>query len=256
MVNTPSRVPRVTVPVAGTLPPRRTRRTLGACVAAAAATTCLAGGGVAATAAPASDAKAPAANPDVLVNVDHDLYLVSPDGSHKPRRLTTSGDVGGASFSPDRSRIVYSKERDRFTNLYVMRSDGTGAVNLTSGSVVAERDPDWSPDGTQIVFWRVSYLASDNFSAIVTMPAHKGAAYRVVAHNERDIRGCDAPFYGSPVWSPTRAEIAVDALCGSEGREVIAIFRPNGTLIKTIPISDSWTSGPTYDPTGDQLATA
>ncbi len=202
----------VTVPAARMPLPRRSRRNVRTCFAAAAATACLLGGTVAAAAAPALEA--PAANPDILVNMDGDLYLVRPDGTRN-RRLTTSGDIGGASFSPDRSRIVYSQGTGRVRDIYVMKSDGTGAINLTATPDVEEGSPDWSPDGTRIVFHRYWQVDDDVVHAIAIMPARKGATHREVTRDDIDIRGCHHPSYSSAVWSPTRTEIAIEASCSN-----------------------------------------
>ena len=72
-----------------------------------------------------------------------------------------------ASYSPDGSKIIfYSNEGGQF-NIYVMNTDGSNTIQLTSdaGNNAA---PNWSPDGKYIVFssdrdgsWQIYRMKSD-----------------------------------------------------------------------------------------------
>ena len=55
-------------------------------------------------------------------------------------------------WSPDGSRIVFSRQTypDNYRNIYLMDSDGSNQVALTSASP-DEFDPVWSPDGQWIL---------------------------------------------------------------------------------------------------------
>ena len=98
------------------------------------------------------------------------------DGSN-PTQLTRnrSGDTPGQdtdydhmpAWSPDGRRIVFVSDRDRHgrclfhdcfghaPELYVMNGDGSGQRRLTRTSAY-ETSPAFSPDGTRIVFARIS----------------------------------------------------------------------------------------------------
>jgi Tol biopolymer transport system component len=79
------------------------------------------------------------------------------------RRLTTDPDSTDPSFSPDRSRIVFASSRNHDYSdetggteydIFVMDADGSNQrLLIGKGS-----DPDWSPDGEQIVFVRGSEI--------------------------------------------------------------------------------------------------
>jgi Tol biopolymer transport system component len=91
-----------------------------------------------------------------------EVYVMNADGS-EPVRLTFSNGATSAApdWSPNGRQIVFQSNRDHpeFPNienqpgseLYVMNPDGTGLTRLTD-NLARDLDPNWSPDGKQIVF--------------------------------------------------------------------------------------------------------
>lgn len=66
------------------------------------------------------------------------------------------------SWSPDGSKIAYSAVAvEEPSQIYVMNSDGTGIIKLTSDKTADSYDPSWSPDGTKIVFWKECSISPD-----------------------------------------------------------------------------------------------
>jgi hypothetical protein len=55
-------------------------------------------------------------------------------------------------WSPDNSKIVYSSNRTRDLDVWLMNSDGTETVNLTESPESNEWRPVFSPDGRKIIF--------------------------------------------------------------------------------------------------------
>jgi Tol biopolymer transport system component len=88
-------------------------------------------------------------------NKDGEICIINADGSG----LTELGRRGHAcAVSPDGSRIVFvvtewtlNPRKHGPDNLYLMNSDGSNYVRLTS-SPTDEDSPAWSPDGKKIVF--------------------------------------------------------------------------------------------------------
>ncbi len=77
--------------------------------------------------------------------------------------LTTPAESQGAdwmpSYSPDGSKIVFSREAQYPVQLWVMNSDGSGQIQLTT-SPVGCYNPRYSPDGQMIVFGRAPATAT------------------------------------------------------------------------------------------------
>jgi Tol biopolymer transport system component len=85
-----------------------------------------------------------------------DLVVAAADGSSLRRITRTRHDDVEPAWSPTGSLIAFSSDRpvrlrdDR--EIVVVRSDGSGARNLTANDVFQDRAPAWSPDGSRIVF--------------------------------------------------------------------------------------------------------
>jgi Tol biopolymer transport system component len=72
-----------------------------------------------------------------------------PDGS-APERATSSGLDIDFAWAPDGTRFAYVSQRGALDELWVAAWDGSGATRIFQGSPI--RSPDWSPDGTRLVF--------------------------------------------------------------------------------------------------------
>jgi Tol biopolymer transport system component len=82
---------------------------------------------------------------------DHLMYIVDVDGSHVVD-LSSTGEGWQVDWSPDGRSILFTSHRDHadnYTDIYVMRPDGSGVKRLTHNRAYS---PAWSPDGSHIVF--------------------------------------------------------------------------------------------------------
>jgi TolB protein len=82
---------------------------------------------------------------------DHVMYVAQADGS-KVVDLSRAGEGWQVDWSPDGRFILFTSHRDHpdnYTDVYVMRPDGSGVHRLTHQRAYT---PAWSPDGEHIVF--------------------------------------------------------------------------------------------------------
>jgi WD40-like Beta Propeller Repeat/Bacterial Ig-like domain (group 2) len=80
------------------------------------------------------------------------LLTAEPD-NFMPLVVDTSANSVDASYSPDRTRIVYSSDRNKAGSydIFVADADGRNPVRLTTDPAMDLR-PVWTPDGQRIVF--------------------------------------------------------------------------------------------------------
>jgi len=123
------------------------------------------------------------------------------------------------------------------TQVYSMRSDGSGQVNLTNDTTVPNFSPSWSPDGSKIVFiknWAVWIMNADGTSL------HQLATPPSGSHDH-------------PAWSPDGSKIAFEV---TDGFTVSSIFVMNadGTNQTQLTPFDNYNSGADWSPDGSKIA--
>lgn len=162
--------------------------------------------------------------------------------------------------------------------IYSMRADGSGLVNLTNDPSVPNVSPRWSPDGTRIVYSRnfsiwvmnvdgtnkmqlasgdspvwspdgskIAFLVGDGFTY--------GAIYLMNADgsNRRFLVSCSP--YSEIDWSPDGRQIAFSDYHGTD-RENIYVINVDGTGQTAITNSVRDSSYPAWSPDGSKIAFA
>lgn len=102
------------------------------------------------------------------------LFRVSILGG-KPQKVAKHID-GFVSFSPDDSQFVFNRFRPGGCELTIASSvDGSGERVIEKGSSSSEfLHPQWSPDGTRILFFNVERRIDGNYWSLATIPKDGG----------------------------------------------------------------------------------
>ena len=168
-----------------------------------------------------------------------DIYLANPDGTNL--RGITGFTAGGAvtgdgnnrepAVSPNGQFIAFTSDRSPSTNpginIFVMNSDGSNVHPVTTGNV-AKRNPQWSADGTKILYEAGSpaniYVMNSNGTNVIALTSGSTnyAAY----------------------WSPSGTQIAFTS--NRSGSLQLYVMNGDGsnihpiTSVTTTPIFHSW----------------
>ena len=124
---------------------------------------------------------------------DNDIWVMDADGQNQQNLTNNAANDQWACFNPQNAnQIVFQSDRDGQTELYILTiGSADPPVRLTTNSFRDEQ-PNWSPDGTTILY--TSNSAGD--FDIWSIPAAGGAPTHITL---------DARSDGYPVWDPVAA---------------------------------------------------
>ena len=163
-----------------------------------------------------------------------DIYTMDPDGLNLQRLTSDAAIDREPAQSPDRSRILFSSNRDGNFEIYVMNADGTGQTNL-SDSDRDDRRASWSPDGSRIAFASERSGNSD--------------IYVMDAEGNDVVQLTDDPFFDStPVWSPDGKHIAF--VSNRDGDLDIFVMNADGTGETNLTDNEAVENDPAWTPDG------
>lgn len=143
-----------------------------------------------------------------------ELYVIDPDGSHRPLTEGGAGVNRRASWSPDGTEVAFLRDAGGLqARLNAIRPDGTGARQLSNLPIdlVLGDQPAWSPDGSLIA---VSTSLNGHLD-IITGNKPGRDLYVVSADGSGEKRLTQSAERGvadrGPTWSPDGNQLAFES---------------------------------------------
>ncbi len=130
-----------------------------------------------------------------------ELWIMNSDGSDKSQVLADLSGLVRKSWEPNTNRIVFEWER----HIWIVNADGGGLRQLTDSKDGVERHPDWSPDGTRIVFESENRLGNGDMRQGIEVMRLDGTGRELILSS--DIND-SWDRIGEPTWSPDGSRIA------------------------------------------------
>jgi Tol biopolymer transport system component len=193
-------------------------------------------------------AAAPQAKADELLFMSNrsgsvfELYRMSPSGGEAQRVLPERGEAGEMSWSPDGSRVLYTRARPgEMLNIYVADLS-TGASRQLTRDALPCTQPSWSPDGRTIAFVATRGAARK----IYLMDADGG--------HQRRLTDSDTDDEMSPRFAPSGDKIAYLASRLEVAPKVAVVDVKSGKGGIVSPIKERGVeTPPLWSPDGKQL---
>lgn len=177
------------------------------------------------------------------------IYVMNADGTQK-RRLTNAQEQTfnlSPRWSPDGGTIAFDGPGAGNNDIYLIQEDGSGLINLTNSSEIAEHTPAWSPDGKKIVY--VGYQPTNmGTTSNMYVINNDGSGNKLL------VSGLD--FLDNPTWSPDGSRIAFSAYDHDNLTITIFIMDADGTNIKRLlpqKLAFMQAQYPQWSPTGEYI---
>jgi TolB protein len=124
------------------------------------------------------------------------VFVIGTDGTAMIRLTDDSSNNSLPAWSPDGTRVAFVSDRTGLPQVWVMKSDGTNPVQLTTDPFPKAQLPDWSPDGTKIAFASVDATGGPD---IFLMNSDGSNPTQLTSHEAVNF---------APRWSPDGTKIA------------------------------------------------
>jgi Tol biopolymer transport system component len=245
------------------------------------------------TAAPSSSAPQAAAEPASKIAFisnrtgTYNVYVVNADGSGL-RQLTRfkSGELARPALSPDGKSVVFDRAKTARgdSDLWIVGSDGRGLRDLTPGPH-DDTSPNWSPDGTKVIFasdrggaYDIFVMNANGTGMLQLSDRGRGDAEPAFSRDSKRVAfvECDHSFAHCqlwamnangkgarrltrtpvaderPSWSPDSTKIAVTV--GQAGNADVAVVAVRNGAVQRLTHGDADDFQPSYSPDGTRIA--
>jgi Tol biopolymer transport system component len=176
------------------------------------------------------------------------IFLMHPDGSGAVDLTPGLQGAGGATFSPDGHQIAFAMDTDPspsgFYSLAIMNADGSGITNLTPNNESFELRPDFSPDGTKIIFER-----DDPNPVLFSIGPDGSNPSRLTPPGNQtvDVTGAFSPTGNQVAWARNDVPNDFDIFVGDTGLGGATDITPGGS-------GPAFKQSPAFSPDASKIA--
>jgi len=163
------------------------------------------------------------------IDGNSDIYVLNLNRSGLVRLTTDPGEDAAPAWSPDGTRLLFTRGSGEGRDVFVMDADGSNLTQLTH-SPEGEDSAAFSPDGTRIAFTR--YVDPDFFDMWV-MDAD--------GSNQRRVWHKDGAFASGPRWTADGKALLFNEDEGVTGIDIVRVDVATGALtpVAAAPADDS-----------------
>jgi len=172
---------------------------------------------------------------------DANIYRMSRDGTNRTALTSHPANDRSGRFSPGGLRLAFVSERDGQPDVFLLSAGGRPTPeNLTNSPTSRDVDPEWSPDGQQIVF--ASDRGTPGVFSLWTMRADGSDLRRLPADGGAR----------SPAWSPDGTKIAFTSV-RDVGDAEIYVMNADGSNQENLTRWAGIDELPRWSPTGAHI---
>jgi len=126
--------------------------------------------------------------------------------------------------------IAFSKRVEQGADIYVVNADGTGLTQLTD-DLGFEEGPDWSPDGSRILYSHCRALGQDNLTAMNVWVMNADGSGKVQLTKNPTKGDC---WDLNATWSPDDKQIAFNRVRFKKMSVDVFVMNADGSGIKLV----------------------
>lgn len=155
--------------------------------------------------------------------------------------------AGAPTFSPDSKQIAFVMDTNPalnagFYTAAIMNADGSGVTNLTPGDESFERRPDFSPDGTRVIFDR----EQGSTPVLMSVAPNGSNLVKLTPTGQVDVSGRFSPTGTQIAWSRQDMVNDFDIFVGDTNLGGATDLTPNGS-------SDQFKQSPAFSPDASKI---
>ena len=172
------------------------------------------------------------------------IATMDPDGTDYRTLTDGAGQDSGPVWSPDGTRIAFTRWGSRCCEIFVMNADGSQQTQVTDNTVI-DSMPAWSPDGRRIAFTVISGYGDGE---IFVMDAGGSNRVNLTNNPAHDI---------APSWSPDGSKIAFTSdRLGPPGPtgDQIFVMNADGSDQHPLTSGSARKTNPAWSPDGTKIA--